>query len=192
MTEHQLEVERWSGPKAFIFSLFNRSPKSNAAVIERLGLTPEDRFLDLGCGAGAALEHAVATGALSAGIDPSPPMARRAGERVPGAEVKVGSAEEIPFGDATFDVAIAISTYHHWADAAVGLDEVRRVLAPGGRLLVVERLLRKATGHGLSPRAGDELADALTAHGYVGALVDRMRVGRSEYLAISATTPGIG
>ena len=161
-------------------------------MVERLELTPADRFLDLGCGAGAALEHAVATGARSAGIDPSPPMARRAAERVPGAEVKVGSAEEIPFPDASFDVAIAISTYHHWADAEAGLDEVRRVLAPGGRLLVVERLLRKATGHGLSPRAGDDLADALSTHGYVGAVVDRMRVGRAQFLAISAATPSPG
>lgn len=77
------EVERWSSLKVWLFSLFNRTPKSNLAAVERISLTASDRFLDLGCGLGAALEHAAATGAYVAGVDPSPAMAERAAQRVP-------------------------------------------------------------------------------------------------------------
>lgn len=96
------EVERWSSLKVWLFSLFNRTPKSNLAAVERICITASDRFLDLGCGLGAALEHAAATGASVAGVDPGPAMAERAARRVPQATVMVGSAELIPWPDHHF------------------------------------------------------------------------------------------
>ncbi len=91
-------------------------------------------------------------------LDPSPSMVERAAERVPQAEVRLGSAESIPFEDDVFTAAISVSTYHHWADAETGLKEVRRVLAPGGRLLIVERKLKRSAGHGLDDVGGESLA----------------------------------
>lgn len=153
MTSPVADVERWSSLKVWLFSLFNKNPESNLAAVDHMALDAGDHFIDLGCGLGAALEHATATGARTAGIDPSPSMVERASERVSQAEVRLGSAESIPFDDGAFTAALAVSTYHHWADTETGLNEVRRVLRPGGRLLVVERKLKRGSGHGLD-RAG--------------------------------------
>ncbi|HEX6146444.1 MAG TPA: class I SAM-dependent methyltransferase [Acidimicrobiia bacterium] len=189
MTSRTADVERWSSLKVWLFSLFNRDPKSNLAAVDLLSLGPDDRFLDLGCGLGAALEHAKATGAETAGIDPSPAMVERAAKRVPGVEVREGSAETIPFEDDRFTAALAVSTYHHWADHEAGLAEVRRVLAPGGRLLILERKLKKGTGHGLDRGEADQLAQMLATHGYNAAEVGAVRVGRADYLKVSAVKP---
>lgn len=189
MTSQTPDVERWSASKVWLFSLFNRNPKSNVAAVDRLALGSEDRFVDLGCGLGAALEQAAATGAVTAGIDPSEAMVERASRRVPRAEVRVGSAESIPFEDDEFTAALAVSTYHHWADPEAGLTEVRRVLAQAGRLLIVEKKLRRGSGHGLDADAADKLRQVLESHGYDPAEVSTMRVGRSEYVAVTAVNP---
>lgn len=189
MTSPPTEVERWSALKVWLFSLFNRNPQSNSAAVDRLGLDLEDRFLDLGCGLGAALEHAADSGATTAGIDPSPSMVVRASERVPKADVRLGSAESIPFDDHAFTAALSVSTYHHWADTDAGLDEVLRVLARGGRLLIVERKLKRGAGHGLDEESADRLGMSLDARGYMTIEVDTMRVGRAEYLVVSAIKP---
>ncbi len=189
MTSPAPDVERWSALKVWLFSLFNKNPESNSAAVDRMELDSDDRFLDLGCGLGAALEHAVATGARTAAIDPSPSMVERAAERVPQADVRLGSAESIPFEDDTFTAAISVSTYHHWADAETGLKEIRRVLAPGGRLLIVERKLKRSSGHGLDGIGGESLAALLESDEYVSVQVETMKIGRAEYLAVSAVKP---
>jgi ubiquinone/menaquinone biosynthesis C-methylase UbiE len=189
MTSPVPEVERWSSLKVWLFSLFNKTPESNLVAVDRMALGADDRFLDLGCGLGAALERAVATGARVAGIDPSPSMVDRAAERVPQADVRLGSAESNPFADDEFTAALSASTFHHWADAATGLQETRRVLAPGGRLLVVERKLKKGSGHGLDQAGAESLARLLEVGGYVSVDIETMKAGRAEYLAVSAATP---
>lgn len=189
MTSPATEVERWSALKVWLFSLFNRNPESNSAAVDRMGLQSHDRFLDLGCGLGAALEHATISGATTAGIDPSPSMVERASERVPKADVRLGSAESIPFDDDAFTAALSVATYHHWADAEAGLNEIRRVLANGGRLLIVERKLKRSTGHGLDRTGAWRLGELLETHGYTTVEIDTMRAGRPEYLAVSAISP---
>ena len=189
VTPPATEVERWSALKVWLFSLFNRNPESNSAAVDRMGLDSDDRFLDLGCGLGAALEHAAFSGATTAGIDPSPSMVERASERVPGADVRLGSAESIPFDDDAFTAALSVATFHHWADAETGLKEVRRVLAPGGRLLIVEKKLKRSTGHGLDQSGAGRLGESLGSHGYTAVEVDTMRAGRTEYLVVSSINP---
>lgn len=183
------EIERWSPFKVWLYSLFNRSPKSNLAVVELAGLGKDDRFLDVGCGPGAALEHASETGAEVAGIDPSPSMVSRASKRVPDADVRVGSAEEIPFPDDSFSVVINIASFHHWADRDGGLREVLRVLAPGGTLHIAEGVLSDGeNGHGLSPRDAEMLAARLAELGYKDTKIKRIKPRwRREYFVVSGT-----
>lgn len=183
------EIERWSAPKVWLFSLFNRDPKSNRVAIEHLAPGPGDRVLDLGCGLGAALAAAQNAGAEVAGIDPSPSMVERAKSRLPGAEIVVGSAEKIPFPDDSFTGAVAIATYHHWADHSAGLAEARRVLAPGGRLLIVEGKLKRSKGHGLHPDEAEGLAARLGRLGFEDAAVVHLRAGRHRYVGVSAIKP---
>ena len=186
-----LEVERWSPFKVWLYNLFNRNPKSNRAVIELLDLDSGDRFLDVGCGPGAALEHAASTGASVAGIDPSPSMVSRAAKRVPTAEVRLGSAEEIPFPDDSFSVVVNIASFHHWADRDTGLREVLRVLAPGGRLQIVEGVIREGKdGHGLDSRDAEILNARLIELGYSRTSVQRIRPGwRREYFVVGGLAP---
>jgi SAM-dependent methyltransferase len=185
------DVERWSPLKVWLYSLLNRSPKSNLEIVRFAGVGETDRFLDVGCGPGAALEHASATGARVAGVDPSSSMVARAKKRVPEAEVEVGSAEDIPFPDHTFTVAINVSSFHHWADRDAGLREIARVLAPGGRLHIVEgRLDDDEHGHGLGMNDAQVLTERLGELGYTEMRIDTLRTGRRhEYLVVSAVNP---
>jgi SAM-dependent methyltransferase len=185
------DIERWSSLKVWAFSLFNRSPKSNFAAIDYARLTADDRLLDVGCGLGAALEHGVATGASVAGIDPSPSMVEKATERVPEADIRVGSAEEIPFPDSHFTVVVNVASFHHWADRDAGLREILRVLAPGGRLHIVEGALRDGKdGHGLSPTDVETLKARLEELGYVDTRSEEVSTGRRHrYFVVSGTAP---
>lgn len=188
------DIECWSSLKVWLYSLFNRNPKSNEAVVEMTGLGKGDRFLDVGCGPGAALEHAVSTGAGVAGIDPSPAMVARASRRVPEAEVRVGSAENIPFPEDSFSVVANISSFHHWADREAGLRDILRVLAPGGRLYIAEGVLSEGKdGHGLSPADADLLAVKLVELGYAKTQIERIKPRRRhEYLVVTGIAPGKG
>ena len=183
------DVERWSAFRVWLYSLLNRSPKSNLAVVEHASPGGGERLLDVGCGPGAALEHAAARGAEVAGVDPSPAMADRASRRVPRAEIKVGSAEAIPFPDDRFDVVISISSFHHWADPDAGLTEILRVLAPGGRLLIAERKHKRSAGHGLTVEKADQLTETLLSMGYDTPEVDTIKVARHQFLVVSAAAP---
>lgn len=185
------EVERWSPLKAWVYSLFNRSPDSNLAVVELASLTANDRFLDVGCGPGAALEHAAATGAEVAGVDPSPSMVARASKRVPGADVHVGSAEELPFPDDHFTVVVNVASFHHWADRDAGLREILRVLAPGGRLHIMEGQIKAGKdGHGLNPSEVESLRARFLELGYTGSDVNTVKTGwRHSYHVVTGIAP---
>jgi SAM-dependent methyltransferase len=104
------------------------------AILDALALDPEDRLLDVGCGGGLLLRDALTSGAAVTGLDHSEEMVRLARERASGADVVLGSAEQLPFADASF-TAIAMSiVFLFFHDPIAVLRECRRVLAPGGRL----------------------------------------------------------
>lgn len=92
------------------------------------------RVLEVGCGTGRFLA-ALAGRAKAWGIDPSPEMLEVARGRVHGAGLKLGSAEELPFKDAWFERA-AMWLVVHLVDRPRAFAELRRVLAPGGRLAI--------------------------------------------------------
>jgi SAM-dependent methyltransferase len=103
------------------------------AILDALALGPEDRLLDVGCGGGLLLRDALASGARVTGLDHSEEMVRLTRERAPRAEVVLGSAERLPFEDASF-TAIAMSIVLFFLPNPIAaLRECRRVLAPGGR-----------------------------------------------------------
>jgi arsenite methyltransferase len=116
------------------------------AILNALDLQPGERVLDLGVGPGLlAAEIAVAVGAAGAvwGIDLSDSMialARRR-ELPPGAaalDLQVADVCSLPFERDSFDVAVSTQVYEYVADLERALAEARRVLRPGGRLLVLD------------------------------------------------------
>ena len=118
-------------------------------------------------------------------------MVGRASRRVPTADVRVGSAEEIPFPDDRFTVVINVSSFHHWVDRDAGLREALRVLAPGGRLLIMEGMIKEGKeGHGLNPAEVASLQARLLEIGYETAEVEKTKTGwRHSYYVLTASSP---
>jgi SAM-dependent methyltransferase len=92
------------------------------------------RVLDVGCGTGANLLMLSQYGDAE-GVDVSEDALAFCRER--GLDkVKLGAAEELPYDDATFDLVTAFDVVEHIDDDLAGLKEMRRVLRPGGRVLL--------------------------------------------------------
>ena len=105
------------------------------ALVEFAQIQPEERVLDVGCGAGAVLGP-VSRLASATGIELSPAMAERARVAAPDAHVVVGDAASLPFDDASFDVVLSSFVVFFLDDPTAALREWRRVIAPGGRLVM--------------------------------------------------------
>jgi SAM-dependent methyltransferase len=98
------------------------------------GVTRGQRVLDVGCGPGALtaeLVERLGPAAVSA-VDPSEPFVLAARERHPEVSVTRASAEQLPFGDMTFDVALAQLVVHFMSDPSAGVAEMRRVTRRDG------------------------------------------------------------
>ena len=98
-----------------------------------LGLHENQTALDLGAGTGKFTKRLLATGAHVCAIDPVPAMLERLKRQHVDLDVRTGSAEAIPFGDAAFDVVVCAQSFH-WFAAEDAIVEIRRILKPGGRL----------------------------------------------------------
>jgi SAM-dependent methyltransferase len=115
-------------------------------VLDALGLRPGERVLDLGCGPGflaAEMALAVGPGGAVHGADLSPAMLEIAGRREPGpgaAPIELSRQDVLALAlpDAAFDAAVCTQVYEYVADMPAALAEARRVLAPGGRLLILD------------------------------------------------------
>ena len=92
------------------------------------------RILDVGCGTGANLKMLSEFGD-AAGVDISPDAIEFCRERGL-SDVKLGAAESLPYEAETFDLVTALDVVEHLDDDVGGLREMRRVLRPGGRVLL--------------------------------------------------------
>ncbi len=108
-------------------------------TLARLNLGLTDRVLDVGCGTGALLRRLSHPPALLSGIDPVPEMLAVARQRLPQeVDLREGWAERLPFADEQFDVVVSCNMFHHIQRPVDALREMRRVLRPGGRLVVTD------------------------------------------------------
>jgi ubiquinone/menaquinone biosynthesis C-methylase UbiE len=116
-------------------------------TIAVMDLKSNDRVLDLGCGTGWASRRLarIVTAGQVVGVDVADEMLRRAEEtsrKFGNVRFAWGSAESIPFGDDSFTKILSVESFYYYADQGKALDEVRRVMAPGGRLFILINLYR--------------------------------------------------
>lgn len=96
-----------------------------------------ERALDLGCGQGEFTAELASAGAASVGVEVAQAALERATRAHPELDFRLAPIDgPLPFADGAFDLVWASEVIEHVADTARWLSEVRRVLAPSGRLLV--------------------------------------------------------
>ncbi|HEY0933479.1 MAG TPA: class I SAM-dependent methyltransferase [Trebonia sp.] len=101
-------------------------------VHHRLGVDAGDRLLDVACGSGLALELAGLRGATCSGIDASARLVAVARDRSPGADIRVGDMNALPWEPESFDVVTSFRGI--WGTTPGAVAEIYRVLRPGGRV----------------------------------------------------------
>lgn len=164
------------------FFFFGRRRATFQALAAAVGIQPGQRVLDVGCGTGyfaRLIAARVGADGLVVGVDPSISMlnyARRKAARTVNSEFQIGAAEALQAPDDHFDVVVSSLVMHHLPEdlRLRALQEMRRVLCPGGHLLVAEAQ---------TPRHGLGWQLITRAHGY-----DRMarQVPHLEALVASA------
>ncbi len=138
------------------------------AVVERLGLTGDDRVLEIGFGPGTAVQLAALRAAHVSGVDLSREMVRQALRRnrrsvhAGRVDLQEGTASRLPYPDGSFTVAYEVNSFHHWDEQVQGLREIHRVLGSGGRAMFTLR-----SGHGdATPSEVEDIVRLLTVHGF--------------------------
>ena len=152
MTEHhwkdqaRREFDQWSAEyDKSVLQKYLFAPAHNA-LLEELAAAPGRRVLDIGCGTGVfARRVAEALPEWTvAGLDISEGMIEVANEKVTGdgcISFAVGDSEKLSFEDASFDVVTCSNSFHHYPKPDIVLGEFRRVLAPGGCVMIVDGMV---------------------------------------------------
>ncbi len=159
-----------------IARLMNRGNRDlNQRAIAQLDVRQGDRVLDLGFGGGLTFPPLWERGATVVGIDRAEDMVAAARVRF-AAEVAAGRLElhagevaRLPLGDGAVDRVLTVNTVYFWPDLDVAFREIRRVLAPSGRLVVAIRdmaVMQRLDPKVFTLRRPDELAAALRDAGF--------------------------
>jgi len=168
--------------------------------VDLVQVQPGQRALDVGCGPGALtarLADRLGTEAVSA-IDPSDPFVAAVQARLPGLDARSGVAENLPFPDDSFDLALAQLVVHFMSDPVAGLREMARVTRTGGH---VAASVWDHAGHSgplstfwqavneLDPGAHDESDLAGAREGHLAELFDMAGLQQIEPSVLTVRVP---
>ena len=142
---HEALVAAQFGPnaRAYVESADHATGADLTRLAELVAARPGTRVLDLGCGGGHVTYAVAPHAAAVVAYDLSPSMldavaAEGATRGLTNVTTERGTAEALPFPDASFDFVFTRMSAHHWHDVAAGLAGMRRVLRPGGVAAVVD------------------------------------------------------
>jgi SAM-dependent methyltransferase len=120
----------------FVPAIFHRWP---AKIIEAIKINDDDTVLEVGCGTGVLTQeickHVRSPGNVTA-LDLSESMLSVARKKCPGVKFQQGNAMALPYDDASFDVVASQFMLMFTPDPVKTVSEMRRVLKPGGRLII--------------------------------------------------------
>ena len=185
MTETTSERDYLPGMgKHFLLPLYDlvhrlfRVGRVHQEMITIAGLTAGQRVLDVGCGTGNLLRATAKRhpDVELTGVDPDPKALARARRKVANGRLDRGFAQELPYPDDSFDRVLSSLMLHHLDTKSKDemLAEVRRVLRPGGVLVLADiQVDQHGHGHGsrsmsehLHDNVGDAVAQRLKAAGF--------------------------
>ncbi len=138
-------ARRQFGPAAAAYaaSRYHAEGPDLAALVEAAELTGTERALDLGCGAGHTalalaplVREVVACDVTEAMLEQAEALARERGAA--NVSVLAADAASLPLDEGSFDVVACRVAAHHFHDVRGAVGEMARVLAPGGRLLIID------------------------------------------------------
>jgi ubiquinone/menaquinone biosynthesis C-methylase UbiE len=190
---HHADYRGFSGVAGLLGSLlFLAMGRTNARLaVDIASVSAADHVVDIGCGPGVAVRAAAYRGARATGIDPAPVMLRVARAVTRGRDGIVwaeGAAEKLPVPSGSATVVWSLATVHHWKDVTKGLAEAHRVLAPGGRVLAIERQVAPdATGiasHGWTEQQAESFAAQCRTAGFDDLRVEGRSAGRRKAWAV--------
>lgn len=139
-------MSAWTAETAEWYAANYGEYATNRLAVDAIDVAPDAVVVDVGCGTGSALRHLAprVPGGRLLGVDPVRRMLEIARERAAAdpnghrIEFVAAPAERLPLADDVADLVLAFDSIDHWGDRDAGLREVRRVLRPGGRLVVVK------------------------------------------------------
>lgn len=167
-------------------------------VVAQLQLEPGHRVLEIGFGPGADLARVSkrVTEGMLAGVDPSDVMLaqaqrrNRAVARAGRLVLERGTAEKLPFASATFDRVFAINSVQFWGDVDACVAEARRVLAPGGRLVIAIQPRNRGATAATADAWAQRLATVFETAGLVDIADSRLDIAPVPVACVQGTAPG--
>jgi SAM-dependent methyltransferase len=114
----------------------DRQTPTYEAALTRVGLEPGQLVLDVGCGVGAFLRLVIERGARPFGLDASAALIAFARERLPGADLRVGDMQALPYEDDTFDLVTAFNSLFFANDIVAAVREAGRVAKPTAPVVI--------------------------------------------------------
>lgn len=160
-------------------------------LLAKAGPTDPPRcIIDVGCGTGRLLRAASSRWpeAQLFGVDPAEQMVSEASRLNPNATFKLASAESLPFPDQTADIVLSSLAFHHWVDQHKGLQEIARVLRPGGLLCLADHTVLLARLSGEKVKSRDQIRVLMMSAGL--AIQHQKRLGTRFVLITLAQMGG--
>jgi ubiquinone/menaquinone biosynthesis C-methylase UbiE len=154
-------------------------------TLDQLQIKDNNSVLDIGCGSGVGIEklNMIVTNGYIVGIDYSHVMLRQAAKRnrlvISKGKTKLcyGNVSKLPFTDASFDKVCAIESFYFWPNPSKDLQEVKRVLKPGGSIAVSMEISKEGTNRmsiednarrlGIPIYSGEEMKALLSEAGFI-------------------------